>query len=493
MTRLVDDGPSSAPNARVHRADTQPAMRYDAVSGPEGGLGRTAKPVVQIRLLGPVEVTVDGTSAALPVRQTRAVLAALALRHPRPCSADELAEMIWPDGRPDRWQASLYAHVSRLRRVMTADVLCRAPAGYHLDVDPAAIDTVQMSAALATARDARARGDAVAAERSLAVALESWRGPALRELEDFEFADSAGRSLDRQRITAMDARVDVLVQLGRCAEAADAASARVELDRLDEAGWVRWGEVLVRSGHWHEAGRVVAEALVVLDTELGVGPGPELADLGRRVGREIGSASVRRAAAAEHADAGIEGAEPSAADAGRWLHGLDSVDHLLASLLAVGGSSSDPVVLGFAGGVDASRLHTFLLGARAAGVLDAGERALALTDEAAAMVTEQLGAGERALLYRRLADAAMASGSGVADAASLARWAFGAVPAGMPVADAVATGVAAIMSAVRDGSLVEASELAAALDATVTARRTPISAGRVPVSVWAATGPDGRS
>ena len=57
--------------------------------------------MIELLLLGPVELRVDGEPVALPAKP-RALLALLALHANRPVSRDTLVDELWEDRPPER-------------------------------------------------------------------------------------------------------------------------------------------------------------------------------------------------------------------------------------------------------------------------------------------------------------------------------------------------------------------------------------------------------
>src|SRR5262245_66328291 len=78
----------------------------------------TDVPGVDIRVLGPLSVSVDGQIVAIGSPKQRAVLAMLAL-HGR-VSLDALADELWRETPPASLAATVHTLVSRLRRTLVA-------------------------------------------------------------------------------------------------------------------------------------------------------------------------------------------------------------------------------------------------------------------------------------------------------------------------------------------------------------------------------------
>src|SRR2546429_7282269 len=70
---------------------------------------------MRIRLLGPVDVCLDGRARAVPGLRRKAVLTALALRPGEVVSADWLIDVVWGDRAPTNAVNTLQRHLSYLR------------------------------------------------------------------------------------------------------------------------------------------------------------------------------------------------------------------------------------------------------------------------------------------------------------------------------------------------------------------------------------------
>src|SRR4051794_8374872 len=103
---------------------------------------------VRFTVLGPLTVTVDGSTVALPGRRERAVLATLLAASGEPVAADRLVDEVW--GAPPRASAlnSLQVAVPRLRGLLEPDrpprqpstLLTTSPRGYALAAPEGAVD-----------------------------------------------------------------------------------------------------------------------------------------------------------------------------------------------------------------------------------------------------------------------------------------------------------------------------------------------------------------
>ena len=83
-------------------------------------------PRMQIRLLGPVEASVDDRPVALGGAKQRAVLAMLALEANRAVSADRLIEGLWGEDPPASAAKMVQNYVWRLRKVLADEAARRS-------------------------------------------------------------------------------------------------------------------------------------------------------------------------------------------------------------------------------------------------------------------------------------------------------------------------------------------------------------------------------
>ncbi|MET1075339.1 MAG: BTAD domain-containing putative transcriptional regulator [Umezawaea sp.] len=150
---------------------------------------------MQVRILGPLEVIEDGVPVAIGGARLRTLLVRLAVGVGRVVTVDELADALWPHDLPVDRVNSVRSLVTRLRRALPDPAVLRsAPAGYRLDLPLDAVDAHEFE------RLARSRDDG---DRRAALAL--WRGRALLDAGDAEYATAYAARLDEARLTAIEA------------------------------------------------------------------------------------------------------------------------------------------------------------------------------------------------------------------------------------------------------------------------------------------------
>lgn len=245
-----------------------------------------ARPVaatkVEFRLLGPLEVRVDGRALSLSGTQQRALLAMLLLHANEPVSPDRLVEELWGEHAPRTAPASLRVAVGKLRSLLGEEHRARLetiPGGYRLRVEPEELDAAQFESLVAEARTRRPL-DALAL---LDEALALWRGPPLADQPYSTFAQNEVRRLSELELAAREDRVEAELALGRHAEVVPELQSLVAEHPLRERLRAQLMLALYRSGRQAEALGVYRQGRRALKAELGLEPGQEL----RRLEQEI--------------------------------------------------------------------------------------------------------------------------------------------------------------------------------------------------------------
>lgn len=240
--------------------------------------------MVQLRLLGPVELATTGGTADAGPPQRRTVLAVLAVDAGRPVGTDVLISRVWGANPPEGARRSVHAHITRIRHVCDrfGDAsgeglrLTRRSDGYVLEVDRQQVDVYRFQHLIGRARDARVPDT----ERAflLGEALGLWRGEPLSGL-DGSWAEQMRQAWRRERVDATVEWARVQARLGDPAATIGPLSALLDDFPLVEP----LAEALMRA--LHATGRD-AEALLCyasmqrrLTEELGTDPGVALREV----------------------------------------------------------------------------------------------------------------------------------------------------------------------------------------------------------------------
>ncbi|MET7424837.1 BTAD domain-containing putative transcriptional regulator [Dactylosporangium sp. NPDC005555] len=237
---------------------------------------------MDIGILGPVEVSVDGRTVQLGGPRTHAVLAALCLEAGRMVPTDRLIEVLWGEHPPATARSQVHICVSTLRRVFAAAastgplaVIETRPPGYALTLIGARLDARLFEEQAVQAAKLAADGALHEAAGLFRTALELWRGPPLAGLRG-EILEASARLLDERRLAVLERRIDVDLRLGRHAGLVGELGELIVLHPLHEWFYGALMTALHRCGRRARALEVYRRARAVLVDELGIEPGAEL-------------------------------------------------------------------------------------------------------------------------------------------------------------------------------------------------------------------------
>ncbi|MFR9803326.1 ATP-binding protein [Pseudonocardia sp. RS010] len=231
---------------------------------------------VDVRLLGPVGVVVDGQERSVGRGAERALLALLALRAGQAVSPARLIDDLWGDRLPEDPGNALQTRVSKLRRALAAagapgGVVTRAP-GYVLEVEPRRVDALRAAELIERAR----RADGRRAEELYTEALELWRGDPLAEFASEGWAGLERTRLEELRLTAVEDRARLRLAAGRGTEVLAEVEPLVAAHPLRERLRGHQMTALYQAGRQAEALAVYADLRRALAEQLGLDPSPEL-------------------------------------------------------------------------------------------------------------------------------------------------------------------------------------------------------------------------
>ena len=223
---------------------------------------------LEIRVLGPLEIHVDGEPIRVDTRKASAILALLAVER-RPYARDELAALFWPESDDESAR-------SALRR--TLSVLRSALGDRWLRVDRATVALAQHGDGVWLDLAALDTGTQAGAPSSLAAAAALARGPflagfSLRDSPDFDdWRATRAVTVERRIVEVLERLVTAAEEGGDAAGAIAAATRLVELDPLDEPARQRLMAALARGGDRAGAIRQYRTTVAMLERELGVAP-----------------------------------------------------------------------------------------------------------------------------------------------------------------------------------------------------------------------------
>jgi DNA-binding SARP family transcriptional activator len=241
---------------------------------------------VEFRILGPLDVLVDGRAVGLGGRHQRAVLALLVVRANEVVSVDRLIDGIWDEAPPESAANVLQGHVSQLRKLLGKDTIVTRGRGYAVIAPDGALDLDRFEQLAATATAEHEAGRAAEASAQLASALALWRGPGLSDLADLPAVRPVAARLDELRLAALERRLAAEIDCGRAAEAAAELDLQIAEHPLRERFRALHMLALYRSGRQADALAAFRAAREAFVDQLGLEPGVELQELERAILRQ---------------------------------------------------------------------------------------------------------------------------------------------------------------------------------------------------------------
>ena len=257
---------------------------------------------MEFRVLGPLEVVVEGRVLALGGTKQRALLAILVLDANRIVSADRLIDDLWGDEAADGAAHTLQVYVSQLRKALRTEgspptdaFLVRQGTGYVLRVEPGSVDLQHFEEIAGEGRRALAAGEPERAAEILREALGLWRGPPLPEFAHEAFAQPAIARIEDLWLSVVEDRIEADLALGGHTELVGELQTLVTEHPLRERlrGYLMLA--LYRSGRQAEALQVYRDARQLLADELGIDPSPDLQRLERAILEQDQELDVARA------------------------------------------------------------------------------------------------------------------------------------------------------------------------------------------------------
>ncbi|MFE3033949.1 BTAD domain-containing putative transcriptional regulator [Streptomyces canus] len=243
--------------------------------------------MLQVRLLGPVEVWEGNRRAPLGGVRPLAVLSALVVHLGEVLSTERLVDCVWDEQAPATASALVATHVSAVRRALArvgeAEVIRTRPPGYVADLDASQVDARRFEELLTSGRSRAAGGRAEEAAELLSEALGLWRGQEALEGLNQSFARIEAARLAELRLVAQEESFGLQLELGRADRTIAPLLAHVAAHPLRERPRGQLMTALFRTGRVSDALRAYQEGREVLREELGIDAGPELRALHKAV------------------------------------------------------------------------------------------------------------------------------------------------------------------------------------------------------------------
>ncbi len=240
---------------------------------------------ISIRVLGALSVEISGAEVVITARNQRRTFHYLTLRVNEVVSVDQLADAVWRDNAPPKFEHAVHSLVYRLRNHLVDPTnsdgfIRRADPGYCLTVDPDAIDSHRFTDATRRGRVLLAT-DPAAAREVLVGGLSLWRGDALLDVAYDAWACGEIRRLTETRLVACESVAEANIALG------DAQVSIAELESLTErfptreSLWELLWRAMAATGRHIDVTASHRRATELLAESCSLQPTPQLAELAR--------------------------------------------------------------------------------------------------------------------------------------------------------------------------------------------------------------------
>ncbi len=247
---------------------------------------------MEFRILGPLEVEVNGAPLSLKGHKPRALLGLLLLHRNQPVAPEQLIDDLWGESAPATAANTVQVYVSQVRKIV-ADRLKTEAGAYRLRVEADELDAERFERLAVEGAAALGRKSYGEASELLVDALALWRGPALSDLRYDSFAQGEIARLEELRLAAVEDRIEAELGLGRHDQLIGELEALVAEQPTRERlrGFLMLA--LYRAGRQADALEAYREAREVLLDELGLEPGPDLRELEQAILRQDEALSRR--------------------------------------------------------------------------------------------------------------------------------------------------------------------------------------------------------
>lgn len=251
---------------------------------------------MRIRVLGSVEVTIEGRHIRLAGERQRALFAILALEKGNAVQVARLLDLLWDGAPPPSARTKLQGHVSAVRHeiagqcagqaglnsVATDGFLLTCSCTYVLRSDGVELDLDQFGDLATCAWRALEAGQWRAASDVFGRALEVWRGPALGDIS-LPRVRRIAETLEERRLLVLEAKAEADLALGRASVVAADLLWWVNENPLRERLRALLMLALYRCGCRADALGVYRSGREAIVAALGLEPGSELQRLHHRM------------------------------------------------------------------------------------------------------------------------------------------------------------------------------------------------------------------
>lgn len=256
---------------------------------------------MELRLLGPIEITNEGGVVDVGGRQRLTALMVLLVHRGEVVTTDRLITELWGERPPTSARRTVQAHVSHLRRNLGSEIIESTPTGYRLQLDPGTTDADRFADLAGRARAVKS-SDPGEAARLYRQALALWRGSPLTGASDDSLVLRVEATrLTEARLSATEEWLEAELESGTVERVISEAESLIADFPLRERLWELLMLALYRSGRQADALRTYGRLRQLLAEELGIDPSPQVRDLEQRILEQDAGLSLTEGPAPEPA------------------------------------------------------------------------------------------------------------------------------------------------------------------------------------------------
>ncbi len=245
---------------------------------------------MQIDLLGPLSVTVNGKNVTPTAPKPRRILALLAMSANQVVRNEQLIEEVWEERPPSSVATTLQTYIYQLRKSLRlaassresrnpGDELRTFVGGYMLTLPNEGLDSLRFEERAQRGRAQLSAGDVCGAADTLREALSLWRGPAMVDMNPGPVLVSEALRLEEIRKSVLELRIEADLRLGFHHELLAELIKLVSSQPTHEGFQAKLMIALYRAGRRSDALQVYHQARESLVRELGVDPSETLQQL----------------------------------------------------------------------------------------------------------------------------------------------------------------------------------------------------------------------
>lgn len=247
---------------------------------------------MRFNILGPLEINLDAhRTFVVGGSKTGQVLGLLLARRQETVSVDVFIEELWGERPPRSALTTLQTYIYHARRLfareslapLERDLLVTRPAGYMVRLEADELDASVFEDLVREGKSYLEMNRADLAAKLLRKSLDLWRGPAFASIPVGNVLNAHATRLNELRIRGTQLLMQAERQLGRYQEIIPELRSLVVTYELNEYFHAQLIEALYRSGRRGEALQAYQHLRRVLDSQLGLEPGPEIQQLQQEI------------------------------------------------------------------------------------------------------------------------------------------------------------------------------------------------------------------